>query len=183
MIPKTTILALITTLITLFFQPNLLTQWNALSKNKKEKVTDSIQEFVEKVKKELQPKTRLKTEPPKDFEGNSDDVANWCRRMTLYFNNQNIDSEWEKIEFALSKITRGRENRAQKWADTAIKAFIPFQIELRRWREDNKSEPDEEKIQQFSNKPPFNNWKEMTGYMADFFITNESVSNAIENLK
>ena len=24
--------------------------------------------------------------------------------MTLYFNNQNIDSEWEKIEFALSKI-------------------------------------------------------------------------------
>jgi len=53
MIPETTILALITTLITLFFQPNLLTQWNTLSKNKKEEVTDSIQEFVKEVKKEL----------------------------------------------------------------------------------------------------------------------------------
>jgi len=50
-----------------------------------------------------------RTESPKDFEGNSDDVANWCRKMTLYFNNWNIDSEWEKIEFALSKITEGRK--------------------------------------------------------------------------
>jgi len=114
MIPKATILALITTLITLFFQLDLFTQWNTLSKNKKEKVTNSIQEFVEEVKKELQPKTRLRTEPPKDFKGNSDDVVNWYRRITLYFNNWNIDSEWEKIEFALSKITGGKENQAQK---------------------------------------------------------------------
>lgn len=49
MIPKATILALITTLI--FFQPDQLTQWNALSKKKKEEVIDSIQEFVEEVKK------------------------------------------------------------------------------------------------------------------------------------
>jgi len=56
-------------------------------------------------------------------------------------------------------------------------------MELRKWREDNKSEPNKEKIQQFSNKLPFNNWKEMAGYMADFFITNESVSNTIKNLK
>jgi len=54
---------------------------------------------------------------------------------------------------------------------------------LQKWREDNKSEPDKEKIQQFSNKPPFNNWKEMARYMADFFITNKLVSNVIENLK
>jgi len=38
--------------------------------------------------------------------------------MTLYFNNQGVNNEWEKIEFALSKITGERENRAQKWADT-----------------------------------------------------------------
>ena len=112
MIPKATILALITTLI--FFQPDQLTQWNALSKKKKEEVTDSIQEFVEEVKKWLQPKTRLRTEPPKNFEENSDNIANWCKIMTLYFNNQNIDSEWEKIEFALSKIIGERENWAQK---------------------------------------------------------------------
>jgi len=95
-------------------------------------MTNSIQEFVEEVKKELQPKTRLRTEPPKDFEENSDDIANWYRRMMLYFNNQNIDSEWEKIEFALSKIIGERENQAQKWADTTIKVFIPFQMELRK---------------------------------------------------
>jgi len=39
-------------------------------------VTNSIQEFVEEVKKELQPKTRLRTESPKDFKGNSNDIAN-----------------------------------------------------------------------------------------------------------
>ena len=103
--------------------------------------------------------------------------------MTLYFNNQGVNNEWEKIEFALSKITEGRKNQAQKWADTAIKVFIHFQTELKKWREDNEDEPNEEQIQQFTNRPPFGSWKEMAGCIADFFITNESISNAIENLK
>lgn len=66
--------------------------------------------------------------------------------MTLYFNNQGINNEWEKIEFALSKITEGRENQAQKWTDTAIKVFIHFQTELKEWRGNNKDEPNEEQI-------------------------------------
>ena len=103
--------------------------------------------------------------------------------MTLYFNNQGVNNEWEKIEFALSKITGERKNQAQKWADTAIKVFIHFQTELKKWREDNEDEPNEEQIQQFTNRPPFGSWKEMAGCIADFFITNESISNAIENLK
>ena len=52
--------------------------------------------------------------------------------MTLYFNNQGVNNKWEKIEFALSKIMGGRENQAQKWADTAIKVFIHFQTELKK---------------------------------------------------
>ena len=75
--------------------------------------------------------------------------------MTLYFNNQGVNNEWEKIEFALSKITGGRENRAQKWANVAIKVFIHFQTELKKWREDNEDEPNEEQIQQFTNRPLF----------------------------
>ena len=153
------------------------------SKEKKEELTSSVQDFVKEIKKDVCPKTKLKTEPPKDFEGNSDDIANWCRRMTLYFNNQGVNNEWEKIKFALSKITGGRENRAQKWADAAIKVFIHSQTELKKWREDNKDEPNEEQIQQFTNRPSFGSWKEMAGCMADFFITNESISNAIKNLK
>ena len=110
MISEATILVLITILITLFFQPDLLTQWNTFSKEKKEELISSVQDIVKEIKKDLHPKTKLKTEAPKDFEGNSDDIANWCQRMTLYFNNQGVNNEWEKIEFALSKIMGGREN-------------------------------------------------------------------------
>ena len=103
--------------------------------------------------------------------------------MTLYFNNQGVNNKWEKIEFALSKIMGGRENQAQKWADTAIKVFIHFQTELKKWREDNEDEPNKEQIQQFTNRPLFGSWKEIAECMADFFITNESISNTIKNLK
>jgi len=103
--------------------------------------------------------------------------------MTLYFNNQGVNNEWEKIEFALSKIMEGRENRAQKWANAAIKVFIHFQTELKKWREDNEDEPNKEQIQQFTNRPLFGSWKEIAECMADFFITNESISNTIKNLK
>jgi len=78
MVSEATILALITTLITLFFQPDLLTRWNIFSKEKKEELTSSVQDFVKEIKKDLCPKTKLRTEPPKDFEENSNDVANWC---------------------------------------------------------------------------------------------------------
>jgi len=103
--------------------------------------------------------------------------------MTLYFNNQGVNNEWEKIEFALSKIMEGRENRAQKWANAAIKVFIHFQTELKKWREDNEDEPNKEQIQQFTNRPLFGSWKEIAECMADFFITNKSISNTIKNLK
>ena len=81
MISEATILVLITILITLFFQPDLLTQWNTFSKEKKEELNSLVQDIVKEIKKDLCPKTKLKTEPPKDFEGNSDVVANWCQRM------------------------------------------------------------------------------------------------------
>jgi len=76
-----------------------------------------------------------------------------------------------------------RENQAQKWTNTTIKVFIHFQTELKKWRENNEDKPNKEQIQQFTNRPPFGSCKKMAEYMADFFITNESISNAIENLK
>ena len=51
MISEATILVLITILITLFFQPDLLTQWNTFSKEKKEELTNSVQDFVKEIKK------------------------------------------------------------------------------------------------------------------------------------
>ena len=62
------------------------------------------------MKKELKSKNQLKAEPSKDFEGNSTKVSNWCKRMTLYFNNKGISDDWERIEFALGKIKGGKNN-------------------------------------------------------------------------
>jgi len=48
---------------------------------------------------------------PNNFEGNPDKVRAWCRRMTLFFQSNNI--EWERIEIALGKIKEEKENQAQ----------------------------------------------------------------------
>ena len=85
---------------------------------------------------------------------------------------------WRKFRCRSKLVSKN-----EKWADAAIKVFIHFQTELKKWREDNKDKPNEEQIQQFTNRPSFGSWKEMAGCMADFFITNESISNAIKNLK
>jgi len=63
MIPKATILALITTLITLSFQPDILTQWNTATKETKGSNVSSLQDFIKK--RELHSKEKLKAEPPK----------------------------------------------------------------------------------------------------------------------
>ena len=42
------------------------------------------------IKKELKLRNQLKIELLKDFKGNSTEVSNWNRRMTLYFNNKRI---------------------------------------------------------------------------------------------
>jgi len=36
----------------------------------------------------------------------------------MYFQSNSIKNEWEQIEIALGKIKKGKDNRAQQWADT-----------------------------------------------------------------
>jgi len=49
--------------------------------------------------------------------------------MTLFFQSNNITSEWERIKITLGKIKEGKENQAQQWANTQIRKFLSFQEE------------------------------------------------------
>jgi len=76
---------------------------------------------------------------------------------------------------ALGKIKGGKDNRAQRWADTQIRKFLPFQKE---WKE-TEGELD---ISTMVNKLPFETWEKMADEMAQFFISTETQTHAIEKL-
>jgi len=74
----------------------------------------NVQTFIEEIRKDFADKpTKRKMKEPDDFEGSPDEVRTWCRRMTLFFQSNNISKEWERIEMALGKIKGGKDNRAQ----------------------------------------------------------------------
>jgi len=95
--------------------------------------------------------------------------------MMLFFQSSDISKEWERIEIALRKIKGEKENWAQRWADAQIKKFLPFQKE---WKK-TKGELD---ISTIVNKPPFETWEKMTDEIAQFFISMETQTHAIEKL-
>ncbi|KAF8991134.1 hypothetical protein BDQ17DRAFT_1219487, partial [Cyathus striatus] len=70
-----------------------------------------------------------KIEIPKDYEGDPHTVSNWIRRMTIYFQEKEITNDWKKITIALPKVKRGKDNRAQQWADTFLEQLIQFNEE------------------------------------------------------
>jgi len=95
--------------------------------------------------------------------------------MILFFQSNDISKEWERIEIALGKIKGGKENHAQQWADVQIRKFLPFQKE---WKE-TEGELD---ISTMVNKPLFETWEKMADKMAQFFISTETQTHAIEKL-
>ena len=76
---------------------------------------------------------------------------------------------------ALGKIKGEKDNRAQRWADTQIRKFLPFQKE---WKETNK----ELDVSIMTNKPPFKTWEQMTDEIAQFFISTETQTHVIDKL-
>ena len=76
---------------------------------------------------------------------------------------------------ALGKIKEGKDNWAQWWADTQIRKFLPFQKE---WKETSR----EPNIPTITNKPPFKTWENMADEMAQFFISTETQTHAIDKL-
>jgi len=59
---------------------------------------------------------------------------------------------------ALEKIKGGKDNWAQRWTDTQIKRFLPFQ---KKWKETNR----ELDISTMTNKPSFETWEKMANEM------------------
>jgi len=113
MILLTVITIFLTTIITLFFN-SLSDAWKDLRSKTKDAYATSIQNFVEEVKKDFSDEpTQRRMKEPNNFEGNPDKVRAWCRRMTLFFQSNNIPKEWERIEIALGKIKEEKENQAQ----------------------------------------------------------------------
>ena len=175
MISLAVITAFLTTIITLFFH-SISDAWTNLKTKTKEVYATNIQNFIEEVKKDFTDKpTKRRTKEPDDFEGDPDEVKAWCRRMTLFFQSNDISKEWERIAIALGKIKRGKENRAQRWADAQIRKFLPFQKE---WKE----ACGELNVLIMINKPPFETWEKMANEMAQFFISTETQTHAIEKL-
>ena len=126
MISLAVITAFWTTVITLFFN-SLSDAWKDLGSEAKDAYITNVQNFVEEVKKDFADKlTKRKIKEPDDFEGNPDKVGAWCRRMTLFFQSNDILKEWERIELALGKIKGEKDNQAQWWADTQIRKFLTF---------------------------------------------------------
>ena len=104
------ITAFLTTIITLFFN-SLSDTWKDLKTETKNVYVTSIQNFVEKVKKDFADKPTKKWMKELDnFKGNPDKVRAWYQRMMLFFQSNNILKEWERIKIVLGKIKRGKEN-------------------------------------------------------------------------
>jgi len=110
-----------------------------------------------------------------DFEGSPDEVRAWCQKITLFFQSNNISKEWKRIEIALGKIKEGKDNRTQRWTDTQIRKFLPFQKE---WKETDRNL----NILTMTNKPPFKTWENMANEIAQFFISTETQTHAIDKL-
>jgi len=93
MISLTAIMAFLTTIIALFFN-SISKAWTDLKDETKEVYATNVQTFIEEVRKDFTDKlTKQRMKEPNDFEGNPDNVRAWCRRMTLFFQSNNISKE------------------------------------------------------------------------------------------
>ena len=136
----------------------------------------SVQSFVEEIKKDFVDKpAKRKAKEPNDFKGSPDKVKAWCRRMTLFFQSNDISKEWERIKMALEKIKGGKNNQAQCQADTQIRRFLPFQKE-------QKGTNGELDVSTMTNKPLFETWEKMADEIAQFFISTETQTHTINKL-
>ena len=131
---------------------------------------------MKEIKKDFADKpAKRRAKEPDNFEGGPDEVKAWCRRMTLFFQSNDISKEWERIEIALGKIKEEKENWAQRWADVQIQKFLPFQKE---WKKTD----GEFDVSTMVNKPPFKTWEKMADEMVQFFILTEMQTHVIEKL-
>ena len=98
----------------LLYGQTIKSHWEFLNEDQKKAIAESIQRIFKTMKKELKSKNQVKAKISKDFEGNSTEVSNWYRRITLYFSNKGISNDQKRIEFILEKIKRGKDDQAQK---------------------------------------------------------------------
>lgn len=141
------------------------------------------------VKKELEPEKKKKIlfAIPDDYEGEPETVGTWCRWMTVYFQASDITNPYDRIMIAVSKVKKGKEGRAQKWADKCITDIVPFRKEYNeKLRSGGYTEATLTKVEieaTFQHKPAFYSWNEMISSMEHFFISRENQANAIEKLR
>jgi len=93
MIPLAIIMAFLTTIITLFFN-SISEAWTNLKAETKEVYATNVQTFIEEVRKDFADKpTKRRMKEPDNFKGNPDKVRAWCRKMTLFFQSNNISKK------------------------------------------------------------------------------------------
>ena len=93
MIPLAVIMVFLTTIITLFFN-SISKAWTNLKAETKEVYATNVQTFIEEIRKDFTDKpTKRRMKEPDDFEGNPNEVRAWCRRMTLFFQSNDISKK------------------------------------------------------------------------------------------
>ena len=140
MIPYSIITSFLTTVFVLFFEQSMLQTWNNIDQTEKNEHLRNIQSFFRSAGKELnKDKGKRRMKEPDDYEGDPETVNAWCRYMTMYFQSNNIFSNWEWIEITLGKIKKGKRQLCSTmgwWKDHQICLFSEEveRIRDRRWQ-------------------------------------------------
>jgi len=172
MIPYNIITSFLTTVFMLFFGQSMLQTWNNIDQTEKNEHLWNIQFFFRSAGKKLnKDKGKRRMKEPDNYEGNPETVNAWYKHMTMYFQSNNISSNWEWIEIALGKIKKEKDNHAQWWVNKNITKFVPFQKE---WRELEIADNKEVKLRNMTHKSPFNSWNNITQAMEIFFISTKT---------
>jgi len=124
-------------------------------------------------------KGKRRIKEPDDYKGDPETVNVWYRYMTMYFQSNNISSNWEQIKIALGKIKKEKDNCAQQWADEKIAKFVPFQ---KKWRELEIEDDKKVELRNMTHKSLFNSWNDITQAIEIFFIFTKTQTHVIEKI-
>ena len=64
-------------------------------------------------------KAQLKMNPPPEYHGEPDHAQKWLTEVELYYVGRKVTDDEERVLDALSRITKGKNDIAQNWADGA----------------------------------------------------------------
>jgi hypothetical protein len=183
------------------FQRELQEQQRDFQRQLQQDVLRAAQQNTEATRLRGQP-PELKVEPPKYYEGEATEIDAWLRRMVYYFGQVRITDEQERIAYAIQRIRKGKNNKAQNWSNSKINQMALYGEELAQFNMDYPGR--NPTIQQiatvcpeipahgiyldwpeyiFIHKIPFVGWAAFAEEARRYFLTTETREKAIKSLQ